>query len=106
MATVTKDRLKKPLWCGETRVAHKDCVWLSCFNPHDCGYTNSRGRWTRDGRCLTRDRKGCPDEERVLPCCDDPLFTKFKAACFKRCLNCGMVVPVEIVRKMKAKFES
>jgi hypothetical protein len=45
-----------------TEAAEKECPERYCFDPHDCGYSTSDGKWTKKIECLTRFYRGCPDE--------------------------------------------
>lgn len=102
MPYVTRDRDGDSLWCGKTWVVDsKLCPWRTCFNPHDCGYTNSQGRWVRDGRCLTNYHRGCPQDERFVACCDEPEFSTRGRATKRTCRNCGRQVPVKVVEWLK-----
>lgn len=98
---VGKDRFGQSLYCGPTAVLDRLCVWRSCFNEHDCGHTNSQGEWVRDGRCLTRDNRGCPNDSKFRVCCDNPEFAPIRRTHrHKVCRNCGLRVPVEVIRSM------
>lgn len=103
---VNKDRLGQPLYCGPTSVLDRLCPWRACFNAHDCGRINSRGKWVRDGRCLTRDNRGCPRDEKFRACCDNPRFAPIRPAdrC-KVCRNCGLRVPVEVIHSVVTEEE-
>lgn len=99
---ISKDRFGQVLYCGPTDVSDPLCIWRSCFSAHDCGYTNSRGKWVRDGQCLRRYHHGCPDNETWRSCCDNPEFAPIRRTHrHKPCRNCGLRVPVEVIRSIE-----
>lgn len=107
MAHVTKDKDGNKLWCGRTWVLHKTCVWMSCFNPHDCGRTNSQGKWEPHPHCATNWNSGCPDSGRFVGCCNSPDFSpNSKARWARRCRSCGRRVPVEVAEELMRKAEA
>lgn len=58
------------------------CPCRSCYSPHDCGYSDSRGRWVIDMRCIVRERGGCPAQ---LPEPNHKLATPRS----RKCARCG-----------------
>ena len=96
---VTKNHLGKILYCGPTDVADRLCPWRSCFSAHDCGRITSQGKWVKDGQCLRGYHRSCPDNETWRSCCDNPEFAPIQPTHrHKPCRNCGMRVPVEVIR--------
>ena len=46
------------------------CPCRPCWNPHDCGYIDSQGKWHIRMECATRWNHGCPsvrDPSHLLP---------------------------------------
>ena len=107
MIHVTKDRQGKRLHCAPVTVVDRECVWLRCFNPHDCGFTDSRGRWARHGYCLTNWNRGCPESYHYRACCENPAFNwNRKAGRTKHCQSCGLAVPVNVARELSKQSEN
>ena len=106
MPRITKDRHGEALR-GKTWVVGRDCVWLSCFRVHDCGHTNSQGKWVSNYYCVTNYNRGCPRTERVLGCCDNPVFVwnEGKTPSTKLCKTCRRRVPTHIARQLQEQIE-
>lgn len=106
MLKITKDRNGELLWCGPTQVIDSTCIYLQCFNAHDCGYY-SNDKWVRRGYCLTNWKNGCPAKRIVRPCCKTPLFNwNTKAKHSKRCCNCGAKSSISLARQFENDMES
>ena len=53
------------------------------------------------GRCLTRDNQGCPGDDGFRACCNEPEFAPIRHNDqYKVCRNCGLRVPVEVIRSV------
>ncbi len=54
-----------------TQAMDANCPCRSCWNPHDCGYINSQGKWYVHMECATRWNGGCPrptpQAEHIIP---------------------------------------
>ena len=59
------------------------CPCRPCFNMHDCGYTNSQGKWVLHMHCATSWNKGCPDDIDRIPA---HIYTSPRS---RVCLRCG-----------------
>ncbi len=44
----------------EADACERECPCRPCFRIHDCGYTNSQGKWIKQIECVTRYNNGCP----------------------------------------------
>ena len=56
------------------------CPCRPCWNAHDCGYTNSQGKWITRMECATRWNNGCPDDKEPTH-----VFPEGK----RKCARCG-----------------
>ena len=59
---IVRDRtLRRSEYKGrETQARAAKCPCMPCYNAHDCGYTNSQGKWVQGMECATRWNDGCP----------------------------------------------
>jgi len=69
----------------------KDCPCLPCWNIHDCGYYDSRGRRVSRWDCAERVNNGCPLVLRrpLHIFKNTKRFQKRKASDIFKCLRCG-----------------
>jgi hypothetical protein len=51
----------------ETEARDAACPCKPCYHAHDCGYTNSQGKWVMRMSCATRWNYGCPEDTRDAP---------------------------------------
>ena len=64
----TRDKTKKLTeYKGRwTDTAHETCPCARCWNPHDCGYSLSDGKWVIRMECATRFSNGCPENPEII----------------------------------------
>ncbi|MBA7571789.1 hypothetical protein ES695_16020 [Candidatus Atribacteria bacterium 1244-E10-H5-B2] len=93
-----RDRLlNKREYKGQlTVVADKMCPCRICYNPHDCGFRGSDGKWITVMRCLTNHNNGCPHD--IIKRLPKPIHVIRAKAGGKGqtriCLRCGQRVVI------------
>lgn len=82
-----RDRTKTEYKGRLTDALDEFCPCRRCYNPHDCGYRNSVGRWIINMQCLTRYHSGCPDPKpkpvHIIKCKPERRRSDLAVKCYR-----------------------